>query len=149
LDQRAKLSLAILTVGAIACGVVAARLGAEERPKDPNAPSPPSGRFLSDVATPDELKLWNSRGCVTCHGPEARGGPMGPDLTTVVPLYAAKHGDAATEALAAYLLDPKGSPKLRTDGTTYPNPMPSLEKLFGGRREEAPVIAAMLLRLAK
>lgn len=118
------------------------------------APASPrflSERFLSDVATPREYELWNSRGCVTCHGTEALGTPLGPDLTKVVPLYLAKNRsrEAAVAALAAYMLDPQGAPKLRDDGEVYPNPMPALEKLFGGKREEAPVLADMLLRLAK
>jgi hypothetical protein len=76
---------------------------------------------------------------------------MGPDLTKVVPLYLAKHGsvDAAHRAVVAYLIDPKGSEKLRDDGVLYVNPMPPIEKLFGGKREDADALASMLLRIVK
>ena len=124
--------------------------GADPARRKPSlAPAAPQGLFLSDVAAPAELKLWTDRGCITCHGAEARGTQMGPDLTNVLPLYMAKHGSvsAAKTALAAYLIDPQGVPKLRSDGVTFPNPMPAIEKLFGGKREDAAVIADMLLRL--
>ena len=152
MDRRAKLSLALVLVALTAGGLVMAGAGADrDEAAAHGAPAPASPRFLSDLATPREYELWNSRGCVTCHGTEALGTPLGPDLTKIVPIYLAKSGsrDAAVAALAAYVLDPQGAPKLRDDGEVYPNPMPALEKLFGGRREEAPVLADMLLRLAK
>jgi len=76
---------------------------------------------------------------------------MGPDLVKVVPLYVARHGsvDAAHRALAAYLLDPQVSPKLRDDGVLYPNPMPPILKMFGGRPEDADALADLLLSVAK
>ena len=75
---------------------------------------------------------------------------MAPDLTKVIPLYVAKFGeDAARAKLAAYLLDPQASPRLRDDGQVFPNPMPAIEKLFGGTRDDAPVLAGLLVRLAK
>jgi mono/diheme cytochrome c family protein len=151
-DRRAKLSLVLVLVALTAGGLVMAGAGAErDEPAARGAPAAPSPKFLSDLATPREYELWNDRGCVTCHGTEGLGTPLGPNLAKVMPLYLAKSGsrEAAVAALAAYVLDPQGAPKLRDDGEVYPNPMPALEKLFGGRREEAPVLADMLLRLAK
>lgn len=151
MNGRAALSIALIAAG-VGASVLAAAGDDADPPARELAPARrPGPAALSDLASPEELKLWTARGCVTCHGPEARGGPMAPDLTKVIPLYVAKFGseDAARAAIAAYLLDPADSPKLRDDGEAYPNPMPPLERLFGGRREEAPVLAAMLLRLAR
>ena len=151
MDGRAKLSIALVALAFAAGVIVAAGVGADEDEAPRAAPKAASASFLSDLATPREYALWNDRGCVTCHGTEALGTPMGPNLTKVVPLYLAKFGsrEAAREALAAHMLNPQTSQKLRDDGEVFPNPMPPLEKLFGGKREEAPVLAEMLLRLAK
>jgi mono/diheme cytochrome c family protein len=144
-----------LVVAALAAGyAIAVGVGSRD---DDAAPRPAAGAksaagtSLSQIATRREYELWNARGCITCHGPEARGTPLGPDLTKVIPHYVARHAspEAARAALVAHVLDPAGTPKMRDDGEVYPNPMPPLERLFGGRREEAPVLAGMLLRLAK
>jgi cytochrome c553 len=146
MDKRAALSIVLLVVGIGTCALVAFGVGT-----DPPERAAPEGPLLSEVATPDEHKLWTTRGCATCHGPDARGGLMAPDLAEVIPLYLARFGspEAARERLAAFMLNPAGSPRLRNDGELFPNPMPSLLKLYGGRREDAPVLAGMLLRLAK
>jgi hypothetical protein len=147
LDQRARLSVVLIAV-AIGMGAYVA-VASSPRVAAPAArPAPAS---LSDIASADELKLWTNRGCVTCHGPDARGGPMAPDLTKVLPLYLAKFGSAgaAKERIVAYLLDPQGSPKLRDDGVQFPNPMPSIEKLFGGTRTDAETLAGLLVRLVR
>jgi hypothetical protein len=149
LDQRAVLSVALIGIAVAACVVVAAGIGASPIRHGDEVIA--ESTALSDVATPDELKLWNRIGCATCHGGEARGTQMGPDLTKIVPLYLARYGsaEAAKEKLVAYLLDPKTEPKLRDDGATYVNPMPAIDRLAGGRREDAPGIAELLLRLAR
>jgi hypothetical protein len=147
-NRPSPIAVFLVVIGLLAVVLVAAGTGSD----DARSPAPvPRGRALSDLATPEEYELWNARGCVTCHGFEARGTSLAPDLTRVIPLYVAKAGSAesARAAIAAYLLDPAGSPKLRADGAVFPNPMPPLEKLFGGRREDAPVLAGMLLRLAE
>lgn len=151
MEKRAALSIALIVVGVGASALVAFGVGTDPPVRATPSEPRPAVTSLSGLATPDELKLWNARGCVTCHGGEARGGPLGPDLTKVIPLYLRKFGSAesARERLAAYMLDPEGSEKLRDDGEVFPNPMPALDKLFGGRREEAPVLAGMLLRLAR
>lgn len=152
MDKRAALSIALIAIGVGASALVAFGVGTDppERARPTSAPRSEAST-LSSLATPEEMKLWNARGCVTCHGPEGRGGPMAPDVTKVVPLYLRKFGsaEAARDRLAAYILDPAGSEKLRDDGDVFPSPMPALEKLFGGRREDAPVLAGMLLRLAR
>lgn len=147
-NRASPIAIFLVVIGVFIVIVVAAGPGGGEN--ESRAPAGEAGS-LSSVATPREYELWNERGCVTCHGLEARGTPMGPDLTKVIPLYLAKTGSAAAarDALAAYLLDPAGRPKLRVDGEVFPNPMPPLGKLFGGNRDEAPVLAEMLLRLAK
>lgn len=158
MNQRALLSIGVLAVGLSVCGFVLSGVGAhpsrpaiEPPPAEPPATaSPAAGRTLSGIASPPEAALWSSRGCVTCHGPEARGSMMAPDLTKVVPLYLARFGEEGAKAkIAEYLIDPKGSPKLRDDGQVFPNPMPAIEKLFGGTRDDAPVLAGLLVRLAK
>jgi len=153
LDKRAALSLLLIVVAFGVGGVVASGIGADRSAKRPDSfvPPTPTGRSLETIATPEELKLWNDRSCFMCHGPAGKGTQMGPDLTKVVPIYLAKHGsaDAAKKALVAYLIDPKGSPKLRDDGATFPNPMPPIEKLVGGRREDADVLAGLLVRLGE
>jgi mono/diheme cytochrome c family protein len=144
-----------LVVAALAAGfALAVGVGSRDddaAPRSTGGAKSSAGTSLSRIATPREYGLWNDRGCITCHGAEARGTPLGPDLTKVVPRYLARHAspEAARAALVAHMLDPAGTPKMRDDGEVYPNPMPPLERLFGGRRDEAPVLAGMLLRLAK
>ena len=150
MDKRAWLSVVLIAIGFGTGAIVASGAGARASRGDvPSAPSAPTGRSLSDVASPDELKLWTNRGCITCHGAEARGGPMAPDLTKVLPLYFAKFGsaEAARDQLVEYLIDPQGSPKLRDDGVQFPNPMPAIEKLFGGTKADAATLAGLLVRL--
>jgi len=160
LDKRARLSLVLIVVALAVGALVASGVGAETPRKASIVPAPESAptsspgataRALVDVATPAEKKLWNDRGCVTCHGADAHGTNMGPDVVAVIPLYLAKHGssDAAKKALVAYLVDPKNTPRLRADGATFMNPMPAIEKLFGGKREDADALADLLLRLAE
>jgi len=148
LNSRVQLSLALIVVAAGVGAVVASGVGAERPSTAQVAGSAAPG---AEAESPARSRLWNDRGCVTCHGADARGTPMGPDLTKIVPMYIAKHGsvDAAHRAVVAYLIDPRGSPKLRDDGVLYVNPMPPIEKLFGGRREDADALASMLLRLAR
>ena len=151
MDKRAKLSVVLIVIGFGTGAIVASGSGARSSRVDaPAPPAAPTGHSLSDIASPDELKLWTNRGCVTCHGPDARGGPMAPDLTTVLPFYLAKCGsaDAARAQLVEYLIDPQGSPKLRDDGVQFPNPMPAIEKLFGGTKADAATLAGLLVRLA-
>jgi mono/diheme cytochrome c family protein len=152
LDQRARLSVVLLVIAVATATVIATGAGArDELVATTIVPAPPAGPVsgrLSAVASPAEMKLWRDRGCVTCHGPEATGGPMAPDLTKVVPLYKAKFGASAADRLEAYLIDPQGAPKLRDDGQLFPNPMPAIEKLFGGTKADARTLAALLLRLA-
>ena len=154
MNRRTKVALALVVAALAAGAVVAAAFRSHDDGAAPRADAAArarSGTSLSRLATPREYELWNSRGCVTCHGPEARGTPLGPDLTKVVPRYLAKHGssESARAALVAHMLDPATSVKLRDDGEVYANPMPPLEKLFGGKREDAPVLAEMLLRLPR
>jgi hypothetical protein len=152
LDKRAKLSVVLIAIGFGTGAIVASGAGARAPRSDaPAAPSAPRGPMLSDIASPAELKLWNNLGCITCHGAEARGSPMAPDLTKVLPLYFAKFGtdDAVREELVAYLIDPQGSPKLRADGVQFPNPMPAIEKMSGGTKAAAATLAGLLVRLAK
>lgn len=150
MNPGAKLAVAAVVVAFVGT-LIASSLKSPDDESSARGDGAPSGTSLADLATPDEYRLWSDRGCITCHGPEARGTPLGPDLTRVVPLYLAKFGsrDAARAALAAHMLDPQRSVKLRDDGEVFPNPMPPLEKLFGGKREEAPVLADLLLRLAR
>jgi cytochrome c553 len=150
-NRRAALSLVLVGVALVVGAVVALGLGAAPKKASVERPAPPPATTLSQVATSDELKLWTGRGCATCHGAEGLGTPMGPDVTKLVPLYLAKHGAAAAAktALAAYLLDPQNSPKLRDDGVQYANPMPSILKFPGGKPQDADAMAEMLLRLAK
>ncbi len=132
-----------------ACVFVAAGVGARPRRPATDEPLPDeSAPTLADVASPDELELWNLRGCATCHGPQARGSQLGPDLTKVVPLYLTTHGspDAAKAAIVAYLLDPQGAPKLRHNGQRFMNPMPAITKM-NGTRDDAEKLASLLLRL--
>lgn len=144
MNARAPLSLALIVV-ALGVGVFAASRDRSAAPRTPTTPA------ASVPVSPSESRLWNDRGCITCHGWNARGTPMGPDLLKVVPLYVARHGSvgAAHKAIVEYLLDPQGSPKLRDDGVLYPNPMPPILKLFGGRPEDADALADLLLRMAK
>jgi hypothetical protein len=149
LDKRAKLSVVLIVVGFGTGAIVAAGSAA----RTPSAEAPVQvrrGTTLSDIASPAEWKLWNDRGCVTCHGPEARGTPMAPDLVKVLPLYFAKFAspDAVRSRLAAYIIDPQGSPKLRDDGVQFPNTMPAIEKLFGGTKPDATTLAGLLVRLS-
>lgn len=147
-NRPSPIAIFLVVIGLLGVVLVAAGTGSD----DERSVAPvPQGRSLSDLATPQEYELWNARGCITCHGSEARGTPLGPDLTKVVPRYHAKHAsrESARDALAAHMLDPAHSPKLRDDGEVYPNPMPPLESLFGGKREDAPVLADMLLRLPR
>ena len=119
-------------------------------PAEPESVAPRATE-LADIATPEELQLWSYRGCITCHGADARGTPMGPDLLGVLPLYVAKFGagEAARAQLVAYMFDPNDSPKLRTDGEEYQIPMPSIAQFGGGTREEAATLAGLLLRLVR
>ena len=154
MNRRTRISVALVVVALLGGALVAAAVRSDDDVAAPRADAlaPKKSRgSLSQLATPREYELWNSRGCVTCHGLEARGTPLGPDLTKVVPRYLAKHGssESARAALVAHMLDPVKSEKLRDDGEVYANPMPPLEKLFGGKREDAPVLADMLLRLAR
>jgi hypothetical protein len=154
LNVRARLSIALIVVAFGVGGVIAFGVGSDKPSSAsvaPTASAPRGAASLDAVATPAELRLWNDRGCITCHGWNARGTPMGPDLAKVVPLYRAKHGsdEAAHREIVAYLIDPQGSPKLRDDGVQYVNPMPPIERMFGGRREDAEALAGMLLRFAK
>ncbi len=152
MNQRAVLSLVLLGVAFAVGTVVASGWGSDapRRPPPDVEPSAPQGPSLAASASPEELKLWNGRSCLTCHGADAHGTLMGPDLFRVLPLYLAKHGsaDAAAKALAAYIVDPKNSPKLRDDGAKFINPMPAIERI-GGKRTEADALARMLLRLVE
>jgi hypothetical protein len=143
LTARAKLSIALTVVALGGGAFVASGVGSR-------SPSPPTAT-RSVPSSPSQSRLWNDRGCITCHGWNARGTPMGPDLVKIVPLYVARHGsvEAARRALVEYLLDPQGSPKVRDDGVLYPNPMPPVLKMFGGRPEDADALADLLLGLAK
>jgi mono/diheme cytochrome c family protein len=152
MDQRAKLSIGLVVVAFGVGAVVASGVGADPAPKTgPAAPRPRGPATLAETASPAELKLWNERGCVTCHGADGRGTNMGPDVVKLVPVYLAKHGspEAARKAIAAYLVDPAGSEKLRDDGVHFSNPMPAIEKMVGGRREDADVVAGLLIRLGE
>jgi hypothetical protein len=150
LDKRAKLSVVLIVIGFGTGAIVASGSALRTSSSEPLAPVR-GGTKLSEIASPAEWKLWNDRGCITCHGAEARGSPMAPDLLRVLPLYFAKFGsaDAVKNELVAYLIDPQGSPKLRDDGVQFPNPMPAIEKLIGGTKADAATLAGLLVRLAR
>ena len=80
-----------------------------------SAPLPvPPGSTAGQVASGD--KLYHASSCAGCHGPTAKGTPVGPDLTTGKSLW----GDGSVAALSATITSGVAQPK------EYRQAMPAL-----------------------
>jgi mono/diheme cytochrome c family protein len=74
-------------------------------------------------APPAGAKLFQTQGCVACHGAGGEGGALGPPLRELATHW-------TRERLVAYLADPAavvaGDPRLRELGKAYMVPMPPI-----------------------
>ena len=123
---RAKLTLALLGLAALAGSLLAMGVG-----RPPRAVNPGVAQIREELKFPGR-GLFTEHKCVVCHGADGGGTDMGPALGTVIPEYLAAAGgdrEAALARLVQYMRDPKGVPTLRRDTTRYPNPMPSAQGL--------------------
>jgi mono/diheme cytochrome c family protein len=86
-------------------------------------------------------ELFHLQGCKQCHGPQGRGGSLGPDLV-------ANKAAWTPERLVEYLRDPPAfvakDPRLREQAKRYSLPMPKFDML---REEELEGLAQHVLEL--
>jgi mono/diheme cytochrome c family protein len=112
--------LLFTAVGLAACGGEAA----EEAP--PPAPAtapaaPPAAPGGNTMAEQGEA-LFASSGCVACHGPEAQGTPLAPNLTDATWLNITGPETGLQEKVAAVIRTGVATPK----DPTHPAPMPPM-----------------------
>lgn len=101
----------------------------------PGTPAAPAGAFTDASITPEMVALGDNifKGqaagglCYTCHGPDAKGGPLAPDLTDQQWL----HGDGSLSFIAEVVRNGIAQPK------QHPAPMPA----FGTTLDEQQVRA--------
>lgn len=136
MTPKTRLTFGLLGLATLAGSALALGVGRPPHPENAGVAAIRED-IREDVRFPGR-SLFSEHRCVVCHGNDGGGTAMGPGLGAVMPEYlAAAGGDeaAARARLVAYLMDPKGRPKLRKDSTRYPNPMPSGPSLGLGEAE--------------
>ena len=143
MTSNVKVTLVLLGLAAVSGTALGLGLGRPPRPENPGVVE------IREEARSPGRGIFAERKCVMCHGEDGRGTEMGPGLGAIMPSYlAAAGGDegAAKALLVTYLRNPKDSPKLRKDGTLYPNPMPSAKGL-GLTEDDLGNVADFILHL--
>lgn len=134
-DVRGKVVLLVALVALIGCAQEGGG-GAQDTSAAPGAggatpaPGPTAEQFTEAAITPQMIALGDSifEGqaaggiCFTCHGPDAKGGPLGPDLTDQQWL----NGDGSLTFIATAVRSGIAQPK------QFPSPMPA----FGATLDE-------------